>query len=208
MSFRKGFSGTLLMTAGLILVLQGETAGAVGYVGLLKKAPGNATEGAARANEDWVDHTLEAWAEPTRALAQDLIGRYGLPDEGTRSLLLWSGCGHWKRTVVRRAPNGISGPLALEQAVGVPLSEKDAATLVALGFDLYADLPHQEIVFLSDREDRNYLMANLALEVLAGHRTARAAKAVYARLAGSHRDDPADFYLSRLLYTQSLIAGR
>ena len=51
---------------------------------------------------DAVEAIIRDWPPTPRAAATTVIGKYGPPQEATPSLLLWSGTGPWKWTMLWR----------------------------------------------------------------------------------------------------------
>ncbi len=55
-----------------------------------------------RVDRAQVEGIIENWPPAPKKVAQDILGRYGLPNEATPTLLIWHNNGPWKRTVITR----------------------------------------------------------------------------------------------------------
>lgn len=96
------------------------------------------------------DQVASRWREPARGAARLMVERYGPPAEVNSASLVWEKTGQWDRTVVRD--------------VTPPYSGANTAELGVI---------EQTVVFpsglvktvRSDREELNYLRANLAEDI-------------------------------------------
>ena len=49
-----------------------------------------------------VTNIITGWPDDAKEIAQNIIRKYGEPDEATPSMLVWYNNGPWKRTIVYR----------------------------------------------------------------------------------------------------------
>jgi hypothetical protein len=125
------------------------------------------------------DAIIARWPEHSRALAKTIIQVYGAPDVAQPSQLSWEGHAPWKLIVVYRDALVSSRPNGFEQSVvyDVPVRRWRALGAFDRGVD-YDPVAH-ELIAHTDSEMSNFLVLNLADEVIQGRRTAEQARDFY-----------------------------
>lgn len=152
-----------------------------------------------------VAEITKEWPEAAKAAASDMLQKYGPPQEATATLLIWRQNGPWKRTIVHRdgADHAFARPHkdVLEQVVEykVPINLFNA--LATYDGSLLADRTRGELTAHCDTEATNFLLVNLAHDIIRGHLTAEQARdahtqAIRELMAGKRPE-----------YTQKLTIG-
>jgi hypothetical protein len=137
---------------------------------------------------------LEQWEEAPREKAQELIERYGQPDEVTSNRLIWHDGDWWKRTEVvnEEIPHNFPEEHRdfLYQTVDYNVPEDKVSDVIALSGSLIIDRVKGELTSRCDSEEHNLLALNLAHQIVQGDHTAQSARDVLAqaRLEGQHAD--------------------
>lgn len=106
---------------------------------------------------------LRDWPAPSRGVAEAMIKEYGEPDRFNRSMLVWNDNGDWKRSVVYRGPRpgGI-----LEQTINYVVPDEKVSALERFDKRLRFDFAAGELSARSGSEKENYLILNLAEEII------------------------------------------
>lgn len=128
---------------------------------------------------------LKDWPEDSRKVAEEMIGKYGLPTESTPTRLIWDGNFPWKRTVVYREEIQHDFPIPhkdiLVQVIDyhVPLEKYGALAQ----FD-GSVTPHRttgELASHCNSEAMNFLALNLANDIIVGRRSVEDARNEFAK---------------------------
>jgi hypothetical protein len=125
------------------------------------------------------------WPAVSKSAANDILQKYGPPQEATATMVIWRSNGPWKRTIVHKT--GVEHAFAaahqdvLEQTVEykVPLNFYNA--LAVYNGSLIADRTRGELTAWCDREATNMLSLNLAQDILRGRITAEQAREAHAQ---------------------------
>jgi hypothetical protein len=168
-----------LLRAGTALGL-GAAAAAIGGTGGARAAASLPT----RFDAADVADVVKDWPDASKAAADEIVRKYGPPQEATATMLLWRENGPWKRTVVHK--NGVEHDFptphqdVLEQVVAykVPLNFFNA--LATFDGSVVADRTRGELTARCDREATNMLVLNLAHDIVRGYKTADQARDVAA----------------------------
>lgn len=148
--------------------------------------------------------SIELWPAPARALARLMIAKYGTPGRYGGHALYWYDNGPWQRTVVYRDAPAHSflkrGKDRLEQSVGYQVSAEGLEELKSFDERIGVDTITGALTSRAESEALNYLVLNLAAEILAHTRSVPDARDVYRktrRLADSGKSSP---YLDGLVF--------
>ncbi len=126
---------------------------------------------------------IQDWKETPRRAAQQMIKKYGEPEEVTEDRLVWHDNGPWKRTEVineeidHRFPLPHKDVLLQVVAYQVPADKFDE--LAAFDGSVMAERTRGEIGARCDKEEANILALNLADEVVTGKRSPADARKIY-----------------------------
>jgi len=137
-----------------------------------------------RVGQEQVGAIIADWPAAPKKVAQDILGRYGPPNEATPTLLIWHNNGPWKRTVVTRDealhqfPTPHTDYITQTIDYRVPVAKFiDIAT-----FD-GSCVPYRttgEVSATCDNEAANFLSMNLMHDIVQGTRTVDEARREFA----------------------------
>ena len=137
-----------------------------------------------RVGQEQVDAITADWPAAPKKVAQDIVGRYGPPNEATPTLLIWHNNGPWKRTVITRDealhkfPTPHTDYITQTIDYRVPVEKFiDIAT-----FD-GSCVPYRttgEVSATCDNEAANFLSMNLMHDIVRGSRTVAEARREFA----------------------------
>ena len=137
-----------------------------------------------RMGHEQVEAILADWPAAPKKVAEDILGRYGLPNEATPTLLIWHNNGPWKRTVITRDeklhkfPTPHTDYITQTIAYRVPVEKfGDIAT-----FD-GSCVPYRttgEVSATCDNEAANFLSLNLMHDIVQGTRSVDEARAEFS----------------------------
>lgn len=183
----------------LALALAGAPAGARAATLVM---PSDASFAAERA--DPLEVVIAGWPARSRALARQMIAKYGRPVRSDEDSLVWFDNGAWRRTVVHRRTASRSflrrGDDLLEQSVGLQTSAESAADLRRFDRGIAIDAAAGEISSRSSSEALNILALNLAYEVVARRRSPEDARSLQARMRKLADAGKTSRYLDGLLF--------
>jgi hypothetical protein len=133
---------------------------------------------------------IAAWPSSSRTAADQMIAKYGAPDEQTASMLIWHDRGPFRRTIVHRDEVTHAFPRqhldVLEQVIPYRVPPEMADELAAFNGSLSFDRTKGELSARCDREAMNVLALNLADELLTRRATVTDARIAYALQAEAH----------------------
>lgn len=180
-----------------------------GFVALLVLGAARAASGAG----GWSDRVsvpkpaeklIDGWPSRSRSAARITMARYGMPDEVGEDAMVWRANGPWKRTTVHRRAwlryAFGAEPDCVENTVAYEVPTRSLEDLSRFDGRVTADPARAELSSRAGNESVNYLILNLADEIVNGKRTVAEAKAFRARilrLADSGKSSP---YLAGLLF--------
>jgi len=142
------------------------------------------------------DHTID-WPETPRALADDLVATYGVPDEATPHRLIWHEAGDWKRIHLSRegTPHDFPQPHEdyLQGTIDYPIDPGDVDDLIAFDGSISCSRTRGELSVECRSESMNFITVNLAHDVVTGRKTVEEAREAFAKLVVEARlgQDPA-----------------
>ncbi len=173
-------------------------AAAVLFAGCVATPLSGPPDGVAKAQE--AQAAVDAWTAPSALEARVLLEEYGAPDEVAGDRLAWVGRGPWDRVDVWNAPLGAAETPVVQQTVGYPLDEKAARDVRAFDPRVICDLPTGRLSARSDSEEKNYLLLNLADDVVNGRKTPDDARAAYKEILDRSYSGKSSPYLRGLLF--------
>lgn len=186
---------------------RGRLLGFLALTAIAATSPGRDSVAAepARPDPDSVRTLTRDWPKPAQAAAEEMIRRYGPPQEATASMLIWQGNSPWKRTLVHKVTVAHDFPIkhvdVLEQVVDYRVPLNFFTPLATFDGSLVADRTRGELSASGDSEQSNVLALNLADDIVQGRKTpdqAREAMAAATRdlQAGHTPDDAAKLRLA------------
>lgn len=127
---------------------------------------------------------IQNWNETSRLTADRIMQHYGAPNEITPTMLIWQFNDPWQQTIVHKAvvfaPNSqIAKDAVLEQTVYYEVPADKADDLLQFNKSLIVDLGNNTLSARSNSEATNYLLLNLANDIITGKKTAAQAQQYY-----------------------------
>ena len=120
-----------------------------------------------------------------RANAQDIIGRYGPPNEATPTLLIWHNNGPWKRTVITRDEALHKFPTPHTDYITQTIDDRvPVEKFVEIATFDGRCVPYRttgEVSATCDNEAANFLSMNLMHDIVQGTRTVDEARKEFAK---------------------------
>lgn len=118
---------------------------------------------------------IHDWPKASQDAAQEMVRKYGPPQEATATLLIWQGNSPWKRTLVHKTPVEHDFPVkhmdVLEQVVEYRVPLNFFGPLATFDGSVVPDRTRGELTSSGDREATNILALNLADDIIQGKKT-------------------------------------
>ncbi|MBW3624333.1 MAG: hypothetical protein KY468_13075 [Armatimonadetes bacterium] len=138
--------------------------------------------------------TVEAltadWPKMSKSAANEVIKKYGLPNEGMPSRLIWYNTGPWKRTIVNRdeIPHNFPQPHSdvLEQFIDYQVPPERVSDLARFDGSVIVERTKGEVSARCDMEAANILAINLMHEIVTGKRTVEEAREFYSETSAAY----------------------
>lgn len=148
---------------------------------------------------------IQDWPKASHDAAQEMIRKYGPPQEATATLLIWQGNSPWKRTLVHKSPVEHDFPDkhmdVLEQVVDYRVPLNAFTPLATFDGSVVPNRTRGELTAFGDHEPTNILALNLADDIIQGRKTVEQARdamgaAVRDIAAGRTPDDAKELRLA------------
>lgn len=158
--------------------------GAQGTRGTKQASNGKAqTLGTASSKE--IDQALASWPNKPKAVAYQMIKKYGPPHSVGSAALIWHNNGPWKRTTVFRYEVPHNFPKVhtdvLEQVIDAQIPVDKLDELANYDGSVQYNRTAGELAARCDMEEANFLALNLAHDVATGKRSADEAREEYGK---------------------------
>ena len=131
-----------------------------------------------------VEAILAEWPAAPKKVAQDIIGRYGPPNEATPTLLIWHNNGPWKRTVITRdeALHQFPTPHTdyITQTIDYRVPVEKFVEIATFDGSCVPYRTTGEVSATCDNEAANFLSMNLMHDIVQGARTVDEARKEFA----------------------------
>lgn len=151
-----------------------------------------------------VETVVEKWPERARQIARVMIEKYGPPGKVAEDSLIWYGNGVWRRTVVYGTawPHYIALPDKdyLEQTVACRVPDEKIDALKRFDPRVVIDREGRKLSARSESEPLNFLVLNLAHEIIAGRRSVEDARDFYRRTEELAAAGKSSRYLQGLMF--------
>jgi hypothetical protein len=145
---------------------------------------------------------IRTWPKLARATARAVIAKYGPPQQFDRDSLVWFHNGAWKRTIVHRRTPSSQGRESgcLEQTIGYMVPEGKVDDLRRFYSSIEVSQTAGELSVRSMSERRNYLILNLADEIVSGKRSVAKAREMFAKTSRLQMAGKSSPYLDMLQF--------
>ncbi len=144
----------------------------------------------ATTNKD-VDEITTDWPEKPTKLADQMVQKYGRPDEVTERRFIWHGAGIWKRVQLYRDGTPHNFPKEhedhLRQTINYPIDPEFADDLLAFDGSNVLWRTRGELSADCHKEPMNLLTLNLANDIVEGEKTVDEARQAFAEHAIRHQ---------------------
>jgi hypothetical protein len=165
----------------------------------------NAQRAASASAPQGAEQTIAAWKAKPREVAQQMIKKYGPPQEVTANRLIWHNNGPWKFTELVNEEIPHDFPMAhhdmLFQTIAYRIGDqKNAAALFEYDGSVIVERTKGELSARCDKEEANFLAINLAHDVVTGKRSVDEARRFYADSIGMMMKGKPNDYLQGLRF--------
>lgn len=130
------------------------------------------------------EEAIENWPDTPKEVAQEMVDKYGEPDEVTPSHIIWHNNGPWKRTTVYRDEIEHKFPKPhtdlLEQTINYRVPVEKFSELAEFDGSVIVERTKGEMSARCDKEGANMLALNLADEIIRDEKTVDEARQKYA----------------------------
>jgi predicted outer membrane protein len=146
-------------------------------------APRTQEQLAASSNRSEIDQIIAQWPERPRLGAQQMIAKYGPPQEATPERLIWNRIGQFKRITVTKMEHHHDFPLPhtdyIEHTIDYRVPAGKADELTKYDGSCTFDKTQGELSARCDLEGHNILTLNLAYDILTGKKSAEEARKAF-----------------------------
>jgi hypothetical protein len=151
-----------------------------------------------------VEQMIQHWGNVAQKAAQNMIEKYGPPNEAAPSRLIWYNNGPWKRTIVTRdeIPHNFPAPHVdvLEQVINYRVPIERVSDLAAFDGSVIVERTKGEVAARCDLEAANFLSLNLMHDIVGGSLTVEQAREKYAESISAYLMNRPAPYSERLLF--------
>lgn len=137
-----------------------------------------------------VEAIIADWPQMSRSAANEIIGKYGPPNEAMDSRLIWYKNGPWKRTICYRdeVPHYFPNPHSdvVESVIDYRVPPEMSNELAKFTGSVIVDRTKGEVSARCDMEAANFLALNLMHEIVTGKLTAEEAREVLTETAAAY----------------------
>jgi hypothetical protein len=140
-----------------------------------------------RMGPEQITQFIQAWPEESKKAAEQIIQKYGQPNEMTQSMLVWHNAGQFKHVKVYKEAYDHDFPMPHKDVVAhvvdykVPVDKFD--DLAQFNGSLEASRTKGELTARCSSEEMNILALNVADQIVRGQRSATNARDFFGRLA-------------------------
>ncbi len=132
-----------------------------------------------------VEAIIEEWPQPQKKVAEQMIERYGPPNEATPTKLFWYNNRPWKRTEITADAVAHNFPAPhtdfLTQVIDYRVPPEKIPDIVRFDGSIYIDRTKGEVAARCDAEAANVLGMNMVHEIVTGKRTVDEARELTAQ---------------------------
>ena len=176
----------------------------VAFCGLALAAMGMAGPTSEADRQSAVQAITRGWPAPSQEAAAVMIEKYGRPDGYDDNSLAWYDNGPWLRTIVHRdgyRDRSLARPEAvLQQTVGYRVPLVKFEELERFDPRLVPNRTRGELSVRSESEAVNFLVMNLADEIIMGWNDVDGAKRIYAQVSALAKSGKSSPYMEGLRF--------
>ncbi len=139
---------------------------------------------------DMVQTIIEDWPAMSKKSANQMIEKYGPPNEAIPSRLIWYNNGPWKRTTAYRdeIPHNFPQPHSdtLENVIDYRVPSEKLSELAKFDGSLIVERTKGEVYARCDMEAANILSFNVMHEIVTGKLNAEEARKVFSEISSAY----------------------
>lgn len=164
------------------------------------------TEGGARhaVGRDEVVRIIETWPDPPKRVAEQMLEKYGPPNEATPTKLFWYRNGPWKRTELTSDVVAHNFPAPhtdfLTQVIDYRVPPGKFSQIAEIDGSIVVDRTKGEVAARCDAEAANVLVMNMVHEIVTGKRTVEEAREAIAENTVAYSMGRSAPYAERMLF--------
>lgn len=151
-----------------------------------------------------VEQVIEDWPAPQKNIAQQMIEKYGPPNEATYSKLYWYKKGPWKRTELSRDVVVHNWPTVhsdfLTQTIDYRVPPEMFHLIAMFDGSILCDRTRGEVSARCDSESANVLGMNMVHEIVTGKRTVEEARKISEESTVAYNLGRSAPYAERILF--------
>ncbi len=151
-----------------------------------------------------VTNIISGWPDDAREMAENIIHKYGEPNESTPSMLIWYNNGPWKRTIVYRdtVPHNFPFPHTdgVEQIIDHEVPMEKGCELAAFDGSVALHCTRGELSACCHDEESNILAINLAHDIIRDKKTFEKARKSYVQAMIAYRQHKPTPYMEKLQF--------
>ena len=151
-----------------------------------------------------VEEIINAWPAAQKNIAQQMLAKYGMPNEATPTKLFWYRNGPWKRTVLTSEVVVHNWPTIhsdfLTQVIDYRVPPEKFHLIAEFDGSILLDRTKGEVSARCDSEAANVLGLNMVHEIVTGKRTVDEARLISTENTVAYNLGRAAPYAERLLF--------
>ena len=151
-----------------------------------------------------VARIIEAWPDPPKRVAEQMLEKYGPPNEATPTKLFWYRNGPWKRTELTSDVVAHNFPAPhtdfLTQVIAYRVPPQMISLISEFDGSIVVDRTKGEVAARCDAEAANMLGMNMVHEIVTGKRTVEEAREATAHNTVAYSMGRSAPYAERLLF--------
>ncbi len=144
------------------------------------------------------------WPANPKKVAQEVMKKYGEPNESTPTMLVWHNNGPWKRTIihVKEAPHKFPKTHTdmLQQFIDYRVPPAKFDEVAMYDGSVVAERTVGELSARCDKEEMNFLALNLANDVAMGKKTVQQARDYYTKAVMNFMKGKMDPYVQKFQF--------
>ena len=152
--------------------------------------PGGEKPTRARVDAATVEVMTADWPKMSKSAVEEIVRKYGMPNEATPSRLTWFDNGPWKRAAVIRdeIPHNFPQPHTdvVEQTIPYQVPLEKVAEVLEFDGSLVIERTRGEVIARCDMESANIASLNLMHDIVSGRLTAGEARKEMAEVASAY----------------------
>lgn len=153
---------------------------------------------------DQVEQAIDDWPEAPRNAVENMLNRYGPPNEATPTKLFWYNQGTWKRIVVTRDVVTHHFPMPhidyISQSIDYRIPIEKVEEVTRMDGSCLIDRTAGEATARCDSEWANIITLNMMHEIVTGKKTADEARKAFADAASAYALGRPSPYAERLQF--------